>query len=177
MYHKYNQISIEDEIVPSVNIPNRASNLIRARVHIYLTKIARKTRIVDVVACGSVFSSFEELPEIRTALERELRSLQLSEMWFCILVVLYSLDPKPISATKLAYHVNQLEASITPALSQLASRNWIARQSVSDTQRILVTLSEQGRDLASFAIQRYFQTVRDLYSGGKSENPISPHDG
>ena len=173
---KYAIFSIEDEIgLPDIR-PSAASNLARISVHRTLTKVARKTQVIDVVACGAVFSSFEESSEIRHVLERELESLQLNEMGFYILVVLYTLGPMPITSTGLAYQLDQLETTITPTVSLLASKNWIARQSDSASQGTKITLTPKGSDLASDAIQRYLRTVRELYSGRWCGNSISPYD-
>ena len=156
---------------------NASTNAVRqgrcrsSRVRNYLIQVARQSGIADAASCDDISRHFHEMPKIRVALRNELGLLQLSELQFQILVVLYSADPTPIAKPDLACGVNRTVAGIRAALTALEAAKWLTVTAGSDRAfSQFVALAEDGRRRVAFIIYRYLRAIVRLYADEMAQN-------
>lgn len=123
--------------------------------------IARQRPGFDAERCRLVIEHRDTSAMLHAAIHKALSPHRLSELQFGVLVVLFSLDPEPISAADLAVHTAVSRSAITEALDHLEEQKLIARtRDTRDRRVIYVRLSTAGRALAEPATLGFLHTVQ-----------------
>jgi DNA-binding MarR family transcriptional regulator len=134
-----------------------------------LLRIARQSGIAEPLACASSLTLLKTSRAVHHCLLRILKPLGLSEGRFVALVTLYTLDPAPSSSADLAYHTEITRPAMTGLLDTMEERGWIRRKHrlTKDRRFSCVTLTDKGRAVAVFAIDRFLKSAAEISEGLK----------
>jgi DNA-binding MarR family transcriptional regulator len=129
-------------------------------------KFARRSGIAQSHECSSIFGLLAAGRAVGDRLRRLLKPLGLDEVGFLSLVTLYSLDPAPVSSADLAYHSGGDMNSVVGALEFMEEKSWIQLKRLSSGgSALFVSLTDEGRMVAVFALYRFLRAVSHLSDG------------
>lgn len=147
--------AIEPDNVRADSIP--ASFAIRV-----LITIAERRSGIDAARCRLALLHLEAATPLRRGLHRTLALSKLSDLQFAILVVLFSTEPEPISASVLAEHTAVSRASITNSLDQLEALRLVIRtRDTLDRRVTYVQITPAGQEKVDAAINDYLHAASD----------------
>jgi len=120
-----------------------------------LLTIARQRQGLDSARCQLVFEHIDTAMLLREALQKPLHEYHLSYLQFAVLVVLFTLDPDPVSAAVLADHTLVSRSAITEALDHLELMKFAVRtRDTNDRRMIFVRITQVGRQTVDQALMR-----------------------
>lgn len=130
----------------------------------HLLRIARQSGVAEPMACASSLTLLITSRAVNHCLHRVLKPLGLSEGRFVALVTLYALDPMPTSSADLAYHTEITRPAMTGLLDTMEERGWIHRKHRVNADRRFscVSLTDSGREVTTFAIQRFLKSAAEI---------------
>ncbi len=128
-----------------------------------LLSAARQRKGLDPARCKLVFEHLDTALTVQTALHRTLAEYHLSELQFAVLVVLFALDPDPVSPADLADYTAVSRAAITDALVRLESLALVSRARDEADRRVFhLHLTDAGRTTTDAALVRYLSAVGNV---------------
>lgn len=100
----------------------------------------------------------------------DLQNLQLSRFglnstsWF-VLIMIYSTPDNAINPCNLSHAMDSSRTNITRLSDELVEKEWVARQtSGEDRRKIVLSLTEKGRELVEAVLPRQWKHYRELWS-------------
>ena len=127
-----------------------------------LITIAERRKGIDADRCRLALLHFETATLLHRSLRRALARHKLTDLQFAVLVILFSTEPEPISASVLAEHAAVSRAAITDALDKLESLQFASRaRDDSDRRIIYVRITPAGQEAVDAAINDYFHAAAD----------------
>ena len=127
-----------------------------------LITIAERRRGIDADRCRLALLHVETATLLHRSLRRALAPHKLTDLQFAVLVILFSTEPEPISASVLAEHAAVSRAAITDALDKLESFQFASRaRDDSDRRIIYVRITPAGQEAVDAAINDYLHTAAD----------------
>ena len=127
-----------------------------------LITIAERRKGIDGARCRLALLHFETATLLHRSLRRALTPHKLTDLQFAVLVILFSTEPEPISASVLAEHAAVSRASITDALDKLESLQFATRtRDDSDRRIIYVRITPAGQEAVDAAINDYLHAAAD----------------
>ena len=125
-----------------------------------LITIAERRQGIDAARCRLALLHLETATPLRSSLHRTLALRQLTDLQFAILVILFSTEPEPISASVLAEHAAVARPSVTCALDQLESRRLVTRtRDDLDRRAIYVRITPAGQEKIDATINDYLHAA------------------
>lgn len=125
-----------------------------------LMNVARQRKGNDAELCRVVFEHIDTTATLHAAIHQALAPFQLSELQFGVLVVLYTLDPEPVSAADLATHTAVSRSAMTEALDHLEQQQLVSRTRDDRDRRIVrVALTATGRTTVEPATQSFLHSL------------------
>jgi DNA-binding MarR family transcriptional regulator len=127
-----------------------------------LIAIAERRQAIDGARCRLALLHFETATLLHRSLRRALAPHKLTDLPFAVLVILFSTEPEPISASVLAEHAAVSRAAITDALDKLESLQFASRaRDDSDRRIIYVRITPAGQEAVDAAINDYLHAAAD----------------
>lgn len=127
-----------------------------------LITIAERRKGIDAVRCRLALLHLETATPLRRSLHRTLAFRQLTDLQFAVLVILFSTEPEPLSASVLAEHAAVSRSSITDALDQLESLRLVTRTRDHLDRRVTyVRITSAGQDTVDATINDYLHAAAD----------------
>jgi len=127
-----------------------------------LIAIAERRKGIDAARCRLALLHLETATPLRRSLRGALARHHLTDLKFAILVILFSTEPEPISASVLAEHAEVSRASITDALDQLEALELLTRvRDNLDRRVIYVQITLAGQELIDAAINDYLRAAEN----------------
>jgi DNA-binding MarR family transcriptional regulator len=127
-----------------------------------LITIAERRKGIDDDRCRVALLHFETATLLHRSLRRALARHKLTDLQFAALVILFSTEPEPLSASVLAEHAAVSRASVTDALDKLESQHLVARtRDDSDRRIVYVRITPAGQDTVDAAIDDYFRAAEE----------------
>ncbi|PTY05674.1 hypothetical protein DB347_15010 [Opitutaceae bacterium EW11] len=155
----FNENHRDQTSVPAL-IPAETSFAVRT-----LLAIAERRPGIDAMRCRLALLHSETATLLHRSLRRSLEQHRLTDLQFSILVILFSTEPEPLSASVLAEHAGVARASITEVLDRLESTDWVTRtRDKSDRRVIYVRITAAGQDAVDAAINSYLRAAEGAAS-------------
>ena len=130
-----------------------------------LITIAERRKGIDADRCRLALLHFETATLLHRSLRRALARHKLTDLQFAVLVILFSTEPEPISASVLAEHAAVSRAAITDALDKLEALQFASRaRDDADRRIIYVRISAAGQETVDAAINDYLHAAADAAS-------------
>lgn len=127
-----------------------------------LITIAERRQGIDAARCRVALLHLETATLLHRSLRRVLAQHNLTDLQFAVLVILFSTEPEPISASVLAEHAAVSRASITDALDGLEFLRFASRvRDDSDRRMIYVRITALGQETVDAAIMDYLRAAED----------------
>jgi DNA-binding MarR family transcriptional regulator len=127
-----------------------------------LITIAERRKGIDADRCRLALLHFETTTLLHRSLRRALAPHKLTDLQFAVLVILFSTEPEPISASVLAEHAAVSRAAITDALDKLESLQFASRaRDDSDRRIIYVRITAAGQETVDAAIVDYLRAAEE----------------
>lgn len=128
-----------------------------------LLSMARQREGFDAERCRLVIEHVDTHVLLRSAVQRTLASLQLTELQFGVLLVLFSLGPEPVGSADLAVHTGVSRPAVTEALERLGAQKLVARTRAPADRRVMhVQLTDAGRALIEPAALKILQVLHTV---------------
>lgn len=139
----------------NIDVPVHESMAIRT-----LVDIARRRDGLDADRCSLVFTHLDTAALLQSNLHQVLVRHHLSDGQFAALVVLFALEPEPISAAVLAEHTAVSRASISETLEKLEALGFATRARDDHDRRVVyVRITSPGRETVDAAINDYLRAA------------------
>jgi DNA-binding MarR family transcriptional regulator len=130
-----------------------------------LVDIAERRRGADAARCRLALLHFESATLIHRALRRALAGHSLSDLQFAVLVILFSTEPEPLSASELAEHAGVSRSAMTDALSRLEDGGLLVRtRDEFDRRVVYVRANPAGLETVDRAINDYLRVAEEAVS-------------
>ena len=127
-----------------------------------LITIAERRKGIDAARCRLALVHLETATLLHRSLRRALAPYKLTDLQFAVLVILFSTEPEPISASVLAEHATVSRASITDALDGLETLQFASRErDDSDRRMIYVRITALGQETVDAAIIDYLRVAEE----------------
>lgn len=127
-----------------------------------LLNVARQRPGHDAEHCRLVFEHLDTTTLLHAAIQHTLGHYHLSELQFGVLVVLFSVDPEPVTSADLATHTAVTRSSITEAIDHLEAQQLVTRVREPRDRRIIrVKLTAQGLAMAEPITQAFLHTLAE----------------
>jgi DNA-binding MarR family transcriptional regulator len=127
-----------------------------------LVAIAERRKGVDAARCRLALLHFESATLIHRGLRRALAGHKLSDLQFAMLVILFSTEPEPLSASVLAEHAGVSRAAVTDALDRLEAAGLIERTRDDFDRRVIyVRATPAGQEKVDRAINDYLHAAEE----------------
>lgn len=127
-----------------------------------LISIAERRKGFDAARSRLALLHAETATLLHGSLRRALARRALSDLQFAILVILFSTEPEPLSASVLAEHAAVSRASITEALDKLEARHFVTRtRDAADRRVTYVRITPTGQDMVDVAVNDYLHAAAD----------------
>lgn len=124
---------------------------------------ARQRNGLNEARCRLVLEFLSAATAANASLHRKFAGLELSELKFAVLVVLFVVDPAPATPADLATHTGVTRSAMTGALDGLESSGFVLRQRDTHDRRVIyVELTDAGRTAANAALTTFLQTASEL---------------
>lgn len=128
-----------------------------------LLSLARQREGLDPDRCRLVIEHLDTHAHLRGAIQRALAPLQLNELQFGVLLVLFSLEPDSVAAADLAIHVGVSRPAMVETLERLGTQQLVERtRAALDRRVVLVRLTDAGRALIEPAALRVLHALHTL---------------
>lgn len=127
-----------------------------------LITIAERRKGIDAARCRLALLHLETATLLHRSLRRALTTHKMTDLQFAVLVILFSTEPEPISASVLAEHAAVSRAAITDALDGLESLRFASRaRDDSDRRVIYVRITAAGQEAVDAAIIDYLGVAEE----------------
>lgn len=127
-----------------------------------LIAIAERRKGVDAARCRLALLHFESAMLIHRNLHRTLMQHRLSDLQFVVLVILFSTEPEPLSASVLAEHARVSRSAMTDTLDKLEAAGSLTRtRDEFDRRVVYVRITSAGQAIVDRAINDYLHTAED----------------
>ncbi|MBI5692300.1 MAG: MarR family transcriptional regulator [Verrucomicrobia bacterium] len=140
-----------------------------------LIDIAARRKGIDDTRCRVALLHFETATLLHRSLRRALKPHKLTDLQFAVLVILFSTEPEPISASVLAEHAAVSRAAITEALDKLEALQFATRARDDADRRVMyVRITAAGQETVDAAINDYLRTaeVATRYVGPAAQRAV-----
>lgn len=132
-----------------------------------LVTIAERRKGVDAARCRLALLHFESATLLHRTLRRALVRHKLSDLQFAVLVILFSTEPEPLSASVLAEHACVSRSAMTEAIEKLVGLQYLSRTRDEYDRRVTyVRITPLGQETVDRAINDYLraaeEAMRDL---------------
>ncbi len=88
---------------------------------------------------------------------------RLTTLQFDVLVLLFALEPRPVTPSELSHCAGASRSSVSGAVGELLSRGHLgAVRAGEDRRQLEISLTESGRDLTEAAVTDYLQVLAGL---------------
>lgn len=125
--------------------------------------VARQRMAFDEARCRLVFNHLETAGLVQHTLHEVLARHRLSDLKLAVLVVLFALDPDPITPANLAFHTAASRPAITDAVDQLVALGLTHRErDAQDRRAIFVSLTDEGRAVVNQTLNDYLRTAGEI---------------
>lgn len=125
-----------------------------------LLAIARRRHGIDDERCRLAFEQLGAADRLRRCLHSTLVGHQLSDLQFAALVVLFDLEPRPISMAMLAEHIGVSRSAVTDAVDKLEALQLASRSHDSGDRRVThMRISKAGHEKVDRVINDYLQVI------------------
>lgn len=130
-----------------------------------LVTIAERRKGVDAARCRLALLHIESATLIHRSLRRALARHKLSDLQFAVLVILFSTEPEPLSASVLAEHAGVTRSAMTDALDKLEAAQFLGRTRDELDRRIIhVRITAAGQETVDRAINDYLRAAEEAVS-------------
>ena len=127
-----------------------------------LVTIAERRQGVDAARCRLALLHFESATLIHRSLRRALTRHKLSDLQFAVLVILFSTEPEPLTASVLAEHAGVTRSAMTDALDKLEAAQLLGRTRDELDRRIIqVRITPTGQESVDQAINDYLRAAEE----------------
>lgn len=128
-----------------------------------LLAVARQRKGFDAPRCRLVLEHLDTTASLQAALHEVLTRHQLSDLKFAVLVVLFALDPDPVTPANLAFHTAASRPAITEAVDQLFAQQLVQRErDTQDRRAIYINLTDTGRAAVDRALNDYLRAAGEI---------------
>lgn len=125
-----------------------------------IMQFARQRPGFDPEFCRTVFEHLETASALSSALHHALGEFKLTDLQFGVVVVLYALEPEPLSSADLAEYTAVSRSAVTEALDDLEERELVKRNRDAHDRRIIrAQLTPAGREIAEPATVTFLRAV------------------
>ena len=127
-----------------------------------LITIAERRQGIDAARCRLALLHMETATLLHRSLRRALVRHKLSDLQFAVLVILFSTEPEPLSASVLAEHAAVSRAAMTDALDKLESLRFANRSRDDSDRRVTyVRITPAGQEAVDRAINDYLRAAEE----------------
>lgn len=127
-----------------------------------LVTIAERRKGVDAARCRLALLHLESALLIHRSLRRALTGHKLSDLQFAVLVILFSTEPEPLSASVLAEHAGVTRSAMTDALDKLEAARFLDRLRDEIDRRIIhVRITPAGQEAIDRAVNDYLRAAEE----------------
>lgn len=131
-----------------------------------LVSIAERRLGTESLGCRLALLHSESAVFIHRCLRRALLRHRLSDLQFAVLIILFSTEPEPLSASVLAEHACVSRPAITDALDKLEAAQFVTRSRTELDRRIsFVRITPAGQVAVDRAITDYLHTADHCVRG------------
>jgi len=128
-----------------------------------LLAVAHQRNGLNEAGCRLILELLSAGSMVQGALRRVLSEINLSELKFGVLVVLFTTDPSPSTPTDLALHTSVTRSAVTDALDGLEQHGLAVRErDTKDRRIILIRLTDLGRTTVDSAIMKVLQAAGSI---------------
>jgi DNA-binding MarR family transcriptional regulator len=147
-----------DEHASGRGRPVASGSVWQKRVH---SAVTRRSAVDDSPGYRPALSLFSARRAIYRSIGREFAESDFSEIRFETLVTLYSFQPQPATAEKLALHADVSRTRMNEAIADLECRGLVAWSGSTHDRQTSVRLTELGSRFTWIAIHRFLQVASE----------------
>lgn len=127
-----------------------------------LVTIAERRKGIDAARCRLALLHLDSALLIHRSLRSALARHRLSDLQFAVLVILFSTEPEPLSASVLAEHAGVSRSAMTDALDKLEAAKLLARTRDEFDRRVTyVRITSAGQETIDRAINEYLRVAEE----------------